>query len=167
MSILCRLMAQGSPNAKLHLKLINSSFSINHVPVPVIMATQSGGTPKTGPSRSSPLNAMFFIRSILYLRGSVVREFAMRPDGRGSNPDKSQNYFIIFISETVFSPIQPTVGPSILYSVRGLERSVIKIGPKERHPGQPWDPPNSLRSKPRTEYSYELSTYAYIHVLGS
>jgi len=31
-------------------------------------------------------------------------------------------------------------------------RPVIKIRPKGACPGQPWDPPNSLRSKPRTEY---------------
>jgi len=35
-------------------------------------------------------------------------------------------------------------------------RPVIKIGPKAPR-AQPWDPPNSLRSKPRTEYRYRYN----------
>jgi len=40
-------------------------------------------------------------------------------------------------------------------------RPVIKIGPKGAH-GQPWDPPNSLRSKPRTKYTFYDEHYSQL-----
>jgi len=86
------------------------------------------------------------------------------------------------------SAFQIYISTYILYSVRGLERSElggshgcpgrgrlwdrflwqVYTPSKASRPGQPWDPPNSLRSKPRTEYTTILQWLPnLIHIVMS